>query len=66
MEKVKIILDADVLIHFAKAGRMSMLPEILPEYDHVVLNVVYDEIKALQDQLDRQMCQTTDYLSYNA
>lgn len=33
MEKVKIILDADVLIHFAKAGRLSMLPEILPEYD---------------------------------
>ena len=55
MEKVKIVLDADVLIHFAKAGRLSMLPEILPEYDHVVLNVVYDEIKTLQDQLDRQI-----------
>jgi hypothetical protein len=55
MEKVKIILDADVLIHFAKAGRMSMLPEILPEYDHVVLNVVYDEIKSIQNQLDNQI-----------
>lgn len=55
MEKVKVVLDADVLIHFAKAGRLSMLPEILPEYDHVVLNVVYDEIKTLQDQLDRQI-----------
>lgn len=55
MEKVKIVLDADVLIHFAKAGRLSMLPEILPEYNHVVLNVVYDEIKTLQDQLDRQI-----------
>ena len=55
MEKVKIVLDADVLIHFAKAGRLSMLPEILPEYDHVVLNVVYDEIKTLQNQLDRQI-----------
>ena len=48
-------MDADVLIHFAKAGRLSMLPEILPEYDHVVLKVVYDEIKTLQDQLDRQI-----------
>lgn len=48
-------MDADVLIHFAKAGRMSMLPEILPEYDHVVLDVVYDEIKTLQDQLDKQI-----------
>ena len=36
MEKVKIILDADVLLHFAKAGRLNMLPEILPEYEHVV------------------------------
>ena len=55
MEKVKIILDADVLLHFAKAGRMSMLPEILPEYEHVVLNVVYDEIKSVQNQLDNQI-----------
>ena len=55
MGKVKVVLDADVLIHFAKAGRLSMLPEILPEYDHVVLNVVYDEIKTLQDQLDKQI-----------
>lgn len=55
MEKVKVVLDADVLIHFAKAGRLNMLPEILPEYDHVVLNVVYDEIKTLRDQLDKQI-----------
>lgn len=33
MEKVKIVLDADVLIHFCEAGRLSMLPEILPEKD---------------------------------
>ena len=32
MEKVKIILDADVLLHFAKAERLN----ILPEYEHVV------------------------------
>ena len=55
MEKVKIVLDADVLIHFAKAGRLSMLPEILPEYEHVVLNVVYDEVKTIQHQLDSQI-----------
>lgn len=40
MEKVKIILDADVLLHFAKAGRLSLLPEILPEYEHVVLSII--------------------------
>ena len=28
MGKVKIVLDADVLIHFLKAERLSLLPEI--------------------------------------
>ena len=55
MEKVKIILDADVLLHFAKAGRLNMLPEILPEYEHVVLSTVYDEIGSVQNQLDNQI-----------
>ena len=55
MEKVKIILDADVLLHFAKVGRLSMLPEILPEYEHVVLSTVYDEIRSIQNQLDNQI-----------
>jgi hypothetical protein len=32
MENVKIILDADVLIHFAKAEKLSLLPTILPRY----------------------------------
>ena len=55
MEKVKIILDADVLIHFAKAGRLNMLPEILSEYEHGVLSMVYDEIGSIQNQLDNQI-----------
>ena len=55
MEKVKIILDADVLLHFAKAGCLSMLPEILSEYEHVVLSAVYDEIGSIQNQLDNQI-----------
>lgn len=55
MAKVKIILDADVLLHFAKAGRLNMLPEILPEYKHVVLSTVYDEIGSIQNQLDNQI-----------
>lgn len=55
MVKVKIVLDADVLIHFSKAGRLNMLPAILPEYEHVVLDVVYKEIVSIQNQLDNQM-----------
>lgn len=55
MEKVKIVLDADVMLHFAKAGRLSMLPEILPEYEHVVLSTVFDEIGSIQNQVDNQI-----------
>lgn len=55
MMKVKIVLDADVLIHFAKGGYLHMLPEIFPEYEHVVLTTVYDEIRSIRKQLDNQI-----------
>lgn len=55
-KKVKIVLDTDVIIHFAKGGMLSMLPSILPEYQFVVLDVVKDEIKRpLLTQLERQI-----------
>ena len=53
--KVKIVLDADVLIHFQKAGYMSLLPEILPEYECIVLSVIYEEVKSIRTQLDTQV-----------
>lgn len=53
--KIKIVLDADVLIHFQKAGYLSLLPDILPEYDCIVLSVVYEEISSIRKQLDRQI-----------
>lgn len=31
-KKTKIVLDADVIIHFAKGGKLDMLPGILPEF----------------------------------
>ena len=55
MERKKIVLDADVLIHFAKAGYLNVLPSILPEYEHIVLSVVYDEVRSIQQQLDNQI-----------
>lgn len=55
MERKKIVLDADVLIHFAKAGYLNVLPSILPEYEYIVLSVVYDEVRSIQQQIDRQM-----------
>lgn len=32
MRKTKIVLDADVIIHFAKGGMLSLLPQFLKEY----------------------------------
>lgn len=56
MSKVKVVLDADVIIHFAKGGYPSMLPEILVEYDFIVLDIVYGELKGdVKMQLDNQM-----------
>lgn len=49
------MLDADVLIHFAKAGYLSVLPSILPEYEHIVLSTVYDELWTIRQQLDNQI-----------
>lgn len=46
-KKTKIVLDADVIIHFAKGGKLEMLPRILPEYQFMVLDVVKKEIPVL-------------------
>lgn len=56
---IKIVLDADVVIHFIEAERLSLLPDIFPEYQFVILNVVYDELsknKATKCILDRHIC----------
>lgn len=42
--KTKIVLDADVIIHFVKAGKFSFLLDIFPEYQYLILDVVYDEV----------------------
>ena len=46
-KKIKIVLDTDVIVHFAKGGRLSMLPRILPEYQFMVLDIVKKEIQQL-------------------
>ncbi|MCK9160031.1 MAG: hypothetical protein M0P00_06000 [Bacteroidaceae bacterium] len=43
-KKTKIVLDADVIIHFVKAKMFAKLPEIFPEYEYIILDVVYKEI----------------------
>ena len=43
-KKTKIVLDADVIIHFIETGNFSLLPDIFPEYEYIVLDVVYNEV----------------------
>lgn len=56
MTKTRIILDADVIIHFSKGNRLSDLPKIFKGYEYVVLETVYQEIhEPLKSQLDNQV-----------
>lgn len=56
MPKTKIVLDADVIIHFAKGGLLHLLPEFLKEFQFVVLDIVKKEIRQpLLRQLDNQI-----------
>ena len=45
VEKTKIILDSDVVIHFMKADSFYLLLGIFPEYKYLILDVVYNELK---------------------
>lgn len=45
--KVKIVLDTDVLNHFARAGKLPLLTEIFPECDYLLLDVVKKEVPIL-------------------
>lgn len=56
--KTRIVLDADVIIHFVKAMQFSLLLDIFPEYQYLILNVVYDEVcvnKATKTQIDNTL-----------
>lgn len=55
VEKGKIVLDADVIIHFSKGECLSLLPEIFPNYQYVVLDKVYNELRSVATQLDNQI-----------
>jgi predicted nucleic acid-binding protein len=56
MSKRKIVLDADVIIHFSKGEMLSILPKIFPDFDFIILDKVYKEIKYdIKKQLDNQI-----------
>lgn len=56
-KKVKIVLDTDVLLHFLKGGRLSLLPEIFQECEYIMLSTTYNELKdkSQRDQIDNQI-----------
>lgn len=54
--RTKIVLDADVVIHFAKGGLLSLLPRIFPEYDYVLLEAVREELLSdIRTEVDNLM-----------
>ena len=58
MAKTKIVLDADVVIHFIKGERFVLLFDIFPEYTYIILDVVYNELSVNRNtklQVDNTM-----------
>lgn len=55
--KVKIVLDADVIIHFSEGESLGLLPQIFDECEYIVLDYVYDEVrrKEVREQLQKQI-----------
>ncbi len=42
--KTKIVLDADIVIHFMKGDCFTLLLELFPKYQYLILDIVYDEL----------------------
>lgn len=56
MKKTKIVLDADVLIHFSKGELLSILPTIFPNYQYIILSSVFEELKGdVKSQVENQI-----------
>jgi len=54
--KIQIVLDADVVIHFAKGGYLNLLPSIFPDYEYVLLEAVHEELLSdIRTQVDNQI-----------
>lgn len=68
MTRTKIVVDADVIIHFAKADCLSVLPTIFPTYRMVVLSVVFEELKGtikLQIENMTNLLKTMELIPFN-
>lgn len=59
MNRVKIVLDADVIIDFIDGKRLLEMPAILPDYDFVLLDLVLNQelgrYKSTKQFIERQI-----------
>lgn len=56
-EKIQIVLDADVIIHFAEGGYLHLLPKVVPDCLFVVLSIVRNELRQeTKNVLDNHIC----------
>ncbi|MDR0988077.1 MAG: hypothetical protein LBM06_01255 [Prevotellaceae bacterium] len=69
--KTKIVLDSDVVIHFIKGNCFSLLLDIFPEYQYLILDVVYAELakstqtKTLIDNVSHHMASKLLRVDFN-
>lgn len=55
-DKIQIVLDADVIIHFSQGGYLHLLPKVIPECAFVVLSVVKAELRQdTKNELDNHI-----------
>ena len=67
-EKIQIVLDADVIIHFSKGGCLHLLPKVLPNCSFVVLSVVRNELRSdTKNELDNHIhyLNNISFIEYN-
>lgn len=43
MKKTKIVIDANIIIHFLKGGYLHILHTIFPNYEYVILDIVLNK-----------------------
>lgn len=54
--KIQIVLDADVIIHFSQGGYLHLLPNVIPDCSFVVLSIVRNELRlATKNELDNNI-----------
>lgn len=55
-DKIQIVLDADVIIHFSIGGYLHLLPQVIPDCAFVVLSIVRNELRAdTKNELDNHI-----------